>query len=80
MFLIMTSKNWNLKDCRNDTPYHAQYVHNYMNKSIQLKYEEMFDQFHTMRMTNSDIQLVRKNMDVNEHIMLSNITLRHILK
>jgi hypothetical protein len=34
-------------------------------------HREMFDQFHTARRTNSDHQLVRKDMDVDEHERLS---------
>jgi len=41
---------------------------------------EVFYQFHTARKTNSDNQLVRKDIDVNEHERLSNFTLRHKLK
>jgi len=32
-------------------------------------------QFHTAQMTDSDNQLVRKNMNVNEYERLSNMTL-----
>ena len=49
-------------------------------KSMHLKLGEIFYQFRTARKTNSDQQLVRKDMDANEHVRLSNITLRHRLK
>ena len=36
--------------------------------------------FHFTYLTNSSNELVRKNVDVNKHERLSNITLRHTLK
>ena len=30
--------------------------------------------------TNNDLQNIRKDMDVNEHQMISNFTIRHTLK
>jgi hypothetical protein len=56
------------------------FMHNCIYKSIHLKHGEMFYQSYTARKTNSDNQLVRKDIDVNEHERLSNITLRHKLK
>jgi len=42
-------------------------------KSMHLKLVEIFYQPRTARKTNSDQQLVRKDIDANEHVRLSNI-------
>jgi len=47
---------------------------------MHLKHGGMFYEFHIAPKTNSDNQLVRKDMDVNEPERLSNITLRHQVK
>jgi len=39
-----------------------------------------FYQFQATRKTNADSQLVRKDMNINEHERLSNFTLRNKLK
>jgi hypothetical protein len=43
-------------------------------------HREMFYQLHTTWTTNTDNQLVKNDMNVNEHEGLFNITLRHKLK
>ena len=50
-----------------------QYVHNCINKSIHHKHCEMFDKFHIARKTNSDHQVIKKDMEINEHDKLSSI-------
>ena len=67
-------------ECENYSPYRTRYVHNYKNKSINFMHREMFYQLHTTWTTNTDNQLVKNDMNVNEHEGLFNITLRHKLK
>jgi len=44
---------------------------------MHLKHGGMFYEFHIAPKTNSDNQLVRNDMDINEQEGLFNITLRH---